>query len=454
MFNKLKLFIPVLIFTILTTALPAANAENPTHAVRTGEYYADLNFDDETLSDWESENPFTFPAEGAGKSLLYTQSASDEGMRLSKTFDTPITGAVAVEMRVKMTDDPPRRDLFTFKDSADNEIKAVSYYDTASPSRRLFRIPNIVGGSAFTIAQGKSNTWHTVTMFIDFTSGANLKPVKYFFDGVLVEKHPLNANLVPAALASRLNDIKTMEVTGVSGSAASTYIDYIKIYPAAVADYEAIAFVSANPANDAAQAAEDVNPVIVFNGAVSDNVLDDTHFYMESGGEPVPLANIAKEGNGVKLTPDGILNFNTNYTVYYTNIYDIHNIPYETVSGSVNFSTRDGYIKISETAFYKDTNKITELEPGTVTGKVKVINYSTRGAEEITLITALYKEINGVTYLWDVSSSDPVTVPVNESAELAAAVTVPNDGGIYSIAMFFVNNTRDIASISDAVYLY
>jgi hypothetical protein len=311
-----------------------------------------------------------------------------------------------------------------------------------------------VGGSAFTIAQGKTNTWHTVTMFIDFSSNANLKPAKYFFDGALVEKHPLNTNLVPAALASRLNDIKTMEITSAAGSAASTYIDYIKIYPAAFADYEAIAFISAAPANNAIGAAEDVNPIITFNSAVSDGALDNTHFYMESGGEPVPLASVTKNGNSVKLTPERILKFNTNYTVYYTDIYDIHNFPSESVSGSLNFTTRDGYIKIAETAFYKNTDKITELEPGNITGKVKVINYSIGGAEEITLIAALYKEINGVTHLWDVSSSAPVTVPVNESADLEAGVTVPNDGGMYSAAIFFVNNTRDIVSISDAAYLY
>ncbi|MDR0406314.1 MAG: Ig-like domain-containing protein, partial [Clostridiales bacterium] len=349
-------------------------------------------------------------------------------------FDTPLTGQVAIEMRFQVPAGFTEHRL-TLADSAGNTLNAIGQQPERSGALLFFdstylRLGFVTGGNPLAFFAHR-NAKHTVTAVIDFSAPSARKPVRFFVDGQWIDRHVTNAGvLLPVELWSALNDLKRVEVT--SSALSDGWLESVKVYPAVVADWQPMAPASSTPADGARGVSEDARITLTFHNEINAAVLNESGFSVTANGVPSEVRRVFAEDGGktAVLELGERLAFNTEYTVTYSGITDIHGFADEAASGGFSFTTRDGYVKAEGLGVYDSGGaEVTDPVAGTVEGRATVTNYSETGDKSVSLALALYEEQNGVARLSDIASSPLQTLARGESAILRVPLHITEPSG-------------------------
>ena len=154
----------------------------------------------------------------------------------------------------------------------------------------------------------------------------------------------------------------------------------------------------------------------------------------------------------VVVTLTDALDWSTEYTIDLSGVMDAYGIG----AKSVSFTTPDepnGYM-VGEAVFYKadGTTVIYAVEAGTLKVKRNVTRTLDTAATKVTLVTALYKTVGGITYMIDADVTESDVLALNTAADLWGEITVPSDGAAYSIRTFVwqdMINCNPVATPSD-----
>lgn len=154
----------------------------------------------------------------------------------------------------------------------------------------------------------------------------------------------------------------------------------------------------------------------------------------------------------VVVTLTDALDWSTEYTIDLSGVMDAYGIG----AKSVSLTTPDepnGYM-VGEAVFYKadGTTVIYAVEAGTLKVKRNVTRTIDTAATKVTLVTALYKTVGGITYMIDADVTESDVLALNTAADLWGEITVPSDGAAYSIRTFVwqdMINCNPVATPSD-----
>ena len=452
--NYIKKYLAVVIICFITINLLNLSALAAVlRVIETGSDYGNATFEGGNWDGWTSQGsqtPVIGPDENSNR-LIYSQTSTQPGMIISKTFAQPLTGVVALETKVKLSDSTFKRYLFKLTDSSGAKLD-VMHVNT------YFRLADTTGGFNFAIAPLRTNSWQTIRIIIDFNS--TNKAVWYYVDGVLITKHVTNGTAVPSSLLVKLKDIKTLQMTTDTGT-GSSFLDDIRIFPVAMADYDKLTLQSSTPEDNAVGVSEERDIVLAFNNEIPDNMLTTGHFNISSNTGNVPTYQIIKESDQktVRLKLDGDLDFNTGYTVNIVDLVDIHGLAVEKLNQAISFTTQDGYLKVTGYEIFKDNVNISEsgLTTGILKAKVRIRNFGTEGTTSAAFVVGLYKKNqNNILSLEDIISTPAMDVSQGERRDFEADLTVPGEvaGELsdYFIQLHVVNNITDIRPIAETKY--